>query len=201
MVSAEGRTTQKTYDRVATSFLKSTRSTELGAAWLERFVCALPPAALVADLGSGPGRDAALLRARGLRAICADRSLGMLRAGVDEYPAPRTQGDLLALPIRSASVAGVWANACLLHLSRDELPRALAEIRRVLAPPGVLHLTLKRGSGSEWESSRYGQPRWFQYWLEDDLDALLLESGFRIEASETRESKSAVWLARLCALR
>ena len=105
-MSAEGRTTQKTYDRVAESFLEQTRSTELGVAWVERFVCALPPGRPVADLGSGPGRDAALLRARGLRAICVDRSLGMLRAGVDEYPAPRVQGDLLALPIRSASVAG-----------------------------------------------------------------------------------------------
>ncbi len=132
--------------------------------WLDRFASSLPAGTLVLDLGAGPGFDSAELRARGLEAICVDLSLGMLRAGAREFPGPRVQSDIRRLPFPSRSICGIWANASLLHLSESEARSALDEIRRVLRPPGILHVSVKRGTGAEWESERYGKPRWFQYW-------------------------------------
>ena len=197
-MSTRQRTTTETYDAIATEFRERTRDFARGVEHVERFAGVVPAGALVADLGSGPGRDTRLLRARGIDSFCLDLSLGMLRAGRVEYPASRVQGSLLALPLRSSILAGAWANASLLHLSTREFAVALREIRRVLVPSGHLHLTLKRGSGSEWESSRYGRPRWFQYWTGPDLDHALERAALPPVFRSEEKGRSDTWLVRLC---
>lgn len=197
-MSERRRTTTETYDAVATEYLENTRDFSGGLEWVERFARLVPGGSLVADLGSGPGRDTARLRSHGINAFCLDLSIGMLNAGRVEYPANRVQGSLLCLPIRTASLAGAWANACLLHLTPPELRRALGEIHRVLVPSGHLHVTVKRGEGSEWESSRYGSPRWFQYWSPEDFDRELNEASLSPVISSEEKTSSATWLVRLC---
>lgn len=188
--------TRRTYDKVAARFLENTRERATVSSWLRRFCERLPAGAAVLDLGSGPGLDSAELRRLGLRAVSLDASLGMLRAGLPELPGPRVQADARRLPLRDGSVAGVWANASLLHLPPDGVAEALAEARRVLAGPALLHVSVKSGRGAEWESERYGEPRWFQYWSAPDLDALLEEAGFRILAAWTTRAPRADWLVR-----
>jgi SAM-dependent methyltransferase len=112
--------THATYDRIAPRFLANTRDRSVMAAQLDAFVSALPAAALVLDLGAGPGLDSAELRVRGLRVVSIDLSLGMLQVGAAEFPGARVQADIRELPVRTASVAGAWANACLLHLQPHE---------------------------------------------------------------------------------
>jgi SAM-dependent methyltransferase len=192
------RRTQATYDAVASDFLARTRDPGRTACFVDRFAAVLARGARVVDLGSGPGRDTALLAARGLRAFCLDRSRGMLQAGREEFPAVRAQGDLLALPLRTACVQGAWANASLLHLPADDLPAALGEIRRVLAPGGHLHVSVKRGEGCEWETDRYGHPRFFQYWSGARLDAVLRAAGFSPRLLALQRTKTADWLVRQC---
>ena len=77
---------------------------------------------------------------------------------------------------------------------------ALREIRRVLRPSGVLYISVKRGSGAEWESERYGKPRWFQYWSDPELDAALQAAGFRVNAAWVNETTRDTWLTRLASV-
>jgi len=192
--------TRDTYDAIATEFLRNTRDRSEMRGWLDRFASSLPAGVLVLDLGAGPGCDSAELRKRGFEAVSVDLSLGMLRAGVCEFPGPRVQSDLRRLPFPSCSVYGVWANASLLHLSKAEAGLALREMRRVLRPSGILHVSVKRGSGAEWESERYGRPRWFQYWSEPELDAELQTAGFSIETAWVDETALDTWLIRLASV-
>jgi SAM-dependent methyltransferase len=197
-MSKHQRTTSETYDAVAADFLERTRDFSRGRDWIERFASALPCGALVADLGSGPGRDTARLRARGLDVFCLDLSIGMLRSGRLEFPAPRVQGSMLSLPLRSACLDGAWANASLLHFTPDELRVALREIRRVLAPSGRLHVTVKVGEGAEWESAQYGRPRFFQYWTSDAFDRELNAARLVPVHASQESSTSNEWLVRSC---
>ena len=192
--------TRDTYDAIATEFLRNTRDRSEMRGWLDRFASSLPTGVLVLDLGAGPGCDSAELRKRGLEAVSVDLSLGMLRAGVRELPGPRVQSDLRRLPFPSRSAHGVWANASLLHLSKAEADLALHEIRRVLRPSGILHVSVKRGSGTEWESERYGRPRWFQYWSEPELNAVLQAAGFDVDAAWVDETALATWLVSLASV-
>jgi ubiquinone/menaquinone biosynthesis C-methylase UbiE len=188
--------TRRTYDRIARRFLEVTRDRSVVSPWLERFTEHVGAGAMVLDVGAGPGCDAAELRRRGLRTIALDLSLGMLRAGLEEFPGPRIQADARQLPVRDRSMAGVWANASLLHLSPDEAAAALREARRVLRASGLLFASVKSGDGAAWESERYGEPRWFQFWSAADLDALLSNAGFAIVASWSASTPREDWLIR-----
>jgi len=192
--------TRHTYDAIAPAFLEKTRDRSVISGWLDRFASLLPAGALVLDLGAGPGFESAELRRRGFAAIAVDFSLGMLRAGIRESPAPRVQSDFRRLPFPSCSVCGAWANASLLHLSKDDAALALREIRRVLRPSGILHISVKWGSGADWESASYGKPRWFQYWSDAELDAALQTVGFRVEGAWVNETSRNTWLIRLASL-
>ena len=189
--------TRDTYDAIGSRFLENRRDRSAIAPWLDRFASALPAHALVLDLGAGPGIDSADLRQRGVQAFSVDLSLGMLRAGLREFPGPRLQADARRLPLASSTLAGVWANASLLHVSQREFDVALAEIRRVLRVSGLLYVSMKAGIGAEWESERYGKPRFFQSWSGPDLDATLANAGFCVSAASVYETSRATWLVRL----
>jgi SAM-dependent methyltransferase len=191
------RRTRETYDAVAVRFLENARDRTGFAPWLDRFAADLSPGALAVDLGAGPGMDTANLRARGVRAVGLDFSMGMLRAGIDQYPGPRVQGDARRLPFSDGSVDGVWANASLLHLDEADARRALAEVWRILRPGAALYLSVKAGTGAEEETERYGRPRFFQYWSVDALDATLVGAGFEVTDRHADVTPRATWLARL----
>lgn len=197
-IDASGRVdrTRQTYDEIAGRFLHDTRDRSATSYWLRLFAERVGAGARVLDLGAGPGCDSAELRGLGLRVVSLDLSLGMLRAGLPEFPGPRVQADARRLPLRDGSMAGVWANASLLHLSPEEAALALREARRVLRGSGVLHVSVKAGSGAGWESERYGAPRWFQYWKAADLDARLAAAGFDVIASWSNSTPRTDWLIR-----
>ena len=190
-------TTARTYDRVATTYLKLNRDRSLKAELLDRFAALLATGSIVVDLGSGPGFDAAEFRRRGLRAVSVDYSFEMLRAGVGEFPGARMQADMRSLPIRAASVDAVWASASVIHLAAPDAMKAMEEIRRALRDGGVLYLNVKAGVGDAWESDSFGSPRWFQFWSADELDVALCDRGFAIEQSFTNETNAGLWHVRI----
>ncbi|MEO5821168.1 MAG: class I SAM-dependent methyltransferase [Vicinamibacteraceae bacterium] len=191
------RLTRGTYDVVAPRYLEKARDRGALRPHLDAFVAALTPGSRVVDLGAGPGFDTALLVGRGLRAIGIDFSLGMLRAGVGESPGARLQGDARRLPVATGSMEGVWANASLLHLGREDALRALADVRRILRPGGILFVSVKAGDGAATETARYGLPRFFQYWSDADLDAALEGHAFQILTRSTDQGEREPWLTRL----
>ena len=188
--------TRDTYDRIADRFLARTRKRDLVRLELEPFAAALCPGGRVLDVGAGPGFDSIELERRGLAPIAVDLSRGMLEVGRADYPVSRAQCDMRALPIASGTMDGVWANASLLHLSREDAAVALAEFRRVLVRGGLLHVSVKRGEGAGIDTARYGEPRWFTWWDAVSLDVRLSASGFEIVARSEREGNPDSWLVR-----
>lgn len=103
----------------------------------------LRPGLLVADVGCGPGAYHTLLYEAGCPVIGVDASLGMLeevqrqasRGGFVVYP---LQANAERLPLASSSVDRLMANHMLYHVPDQHA--ALAEMRRVLKPGGVVML-------------------------------------------------------------
>ncbi len=121
----------------------------------------------------------------------------MLRSGIEDWPGPRVQADMRALPVRRGA-HGLWANASLLHIERDEVPRTLSEFRRVLMHGGWLFLSLKDGEGAGWDA-RWGPeaPRWFTYWSGEALDSALHAAGFDVRERLDSELNGQRWLVRI----
>jgi ubiquinone/menaquinone biosynthesis C-methylase UbiE len=179
--------TIQTYDDMAAEFAQKTWNIRLERA-LDSFARYLIPAARVLDLGCGPGRDIELLRARGARVVGADLSLGMLREARARVGGTLVCGDMCALPCASASFDGVWLCAALLHLPREDAPRALAEVRRILHATRPLYVAVQQGEGERWVETRGA--RLFVYYQPDELAAIVRAAGFDVQESWVNQDET-----------
>jgi SAM-dependent methyltransferase len=123
-----------------------------------RIEAAAPPGARFLEVGVGTGRIALPLQRRGCWVAGIDLSAAMMAAYRDKaaaagLPAPRLlRGDVTRMPLADDSV-DVVIEVHVLHLVPD-WRRALGEIRRVLAPGGMV--VLGYGPGLPY---RGGSPR------------------------------------------
>lgn len=101
----------------------------------------VPPGARVLDVGSGTGTNLRLLSELGFsRVVGLDRSEASPRFCRDKRLGEVERGDLCALPFAEGSFDLVLATDVLEHVDAED--RALAEIRRVLCPGGLLLATV-----------------------------------------------------------
>jgi SAM-dependent methyltransferase len=116
---------------------------------LARFASEVCGSGEVYDLGCGPGQTTAFLHDCGARVRGLDLSAELLREASKRHPGISfEQGDMLALHLPEASLAGVIAFYSIVHLSPTGLRQALAEMYRVLRPGGRLLLAFHIGEGS-----------------------------------------------------
>jgi SAM-dependent methyltransferase len=201
--------TTATYDLVVDDYAarNGTPSPDL-LAFQAAFAGALPGQRVVADVGCGPGHHTAWFAARGVRAFGVDRSAGMA-ARARSAGVPVVRGDLRALPLRDASLDGVWASASLLHVPRPDVPATLREWRRCLRDGGLLGLSTSLGGTEGWEDVPYAAAappgdaplrRWFVHHDRDPLLAAVEAAGFAVRDTAKRVSHRR-WLHVLAAAR
>lgn len=169
------RTTLAHYDSRAKSFWEGTRdhdvSQNIEALLLELQV---PPPARILDFGCGPGRDLADFSRRGHQPIGLEGSPNFAAMARSETGCEVWLQDFLALDLPAASFDGVFANASLFHVPRQEIVRVLGELRACLHPGGVLFSSNPRGANEEgWNGGRYGAYHDFETWK-----GLALAAGF-----------------------
>ncbi|MBA2363070.1 MAG: class I SAM-dependent methyltransferase [Chloroflexia bacterium] len=180
-----------TYDTIAASFAEQTarrpvQYEEVG----RRFLALLPVGSSILEVGCGAGRDMAWLEAQGTVVTGVDLSPGMLAEARRLVRGPLLEMDMRHLDFPDSAFGGIWCMASLLHLPKAEAPRALAEMRRVLVPAGVLALTIQEGEGEVWESEAYGHPveRFFARYSRRDAERMLAGAGFLVLESERADS-------------
>lgn len=154
------------------------------------------PGRTVLEVGTGPGREADYLEARGMAVDRTDAAV----AFVDRLVA--AGHDARLLDVRTGDLGGpydaVLANAVLHHLSRAALAAALLRIRDAARPQGVLALTVKEGDGEAWSSAKLGTPRWFVYWREPNLREVLERAGWSVLRLDHVRGRNNDWLYALC---
>lgn len=106
--------------------------------WRSRAIdsLAVSPGATVLDLACGTGDMARELESRGVTAIGADLSIGMLTAA--PRPFARLQSDSVNLALADGTLDGVTCGFALRNFT--DLPATLAELARVLKPGGRIAL-------------------------------------------------------------
>jgi len=154
---------RQTFDRVAARYDRhAALESEVGSRLLERLEFQRATARRIVDLGCGTGRASAELKIRQRKAevIGIDSSLAMLarmkkRSGLMR-PLRAVCSDFSSLPLADRSVDLVFSNLAFQWC--DDPVSLFAEIRRVLAPGGML-LFSSLGTGSlhelatAWEST------------------------------------------------
>jgi SAM-dependent methyltransferase len=154
------------YDRSAEGFWEGTRDHDVSQniAALLRYVEGEPPFAIL-DLGCGPGRDLKAFTDLGHAAVGLEGSERFAAMAREHSGCEVWKQDLLALELPEARFDGVFANAVLFHVPRQELPRVLGELRATLKPRGVLFSSNPRGDNEEgWNRGRYGAYHDLETW-------------------------------------
>ena len=107
-----------------------------------------PPPAPVLDIGAGTGRDAAALAARGHRVTAVEPTAALRARAMALHPDPRITWVDAALP-ELAGVEGRYAlvllTAVFMHLDTAQRAVAMPRLAGLLAPGGVMILSLRHG--------------------------------------------------------
>jgi SAM-dependent methyltransferase len=92
---------------------------------------------------------------------------------------PLVRADLEALPFAEATLAGAFARHSYLHLPKDRLGGALADVCRALRPGGLFMATLIEGryEGRALPGDDFAG-RYFACWTAPELAAVLTSADF-----------------------
>lgn len=145
---------------------------------------------LICDLGCGPGHVARYLAQRGAHVVGVDLSDEMVVVARRRNPGLRfEQGNMLDLAgVADAAFAAVVAMYSLIHIDRPQVPIALAEMHRVVAPGGILAVAVHGGAGEILYDEFLGHPVPFTgtYFQLDELAGLVTTADFTVEQSIER---------------
>lgn len=188
-VGEEDRTLA-TYESAAALYIERTERTRPE---LEVFMTEFASAVRIGrvlEIGSGPGWDAVYLDGLGLQVERSDATAAFVdRMRADGYAARRLN---VVTDDLGGPYGGIFANAVLLHLTRDEFFEVLERAR---SASRVLAFTVKEGDGEEWSTAKLDLPRHFTYWREQAVREAVESAGWTVTSLErVGEPGTQQWL-------
>ena len=144
----------------------------------------------VCEIGCGPGHIARYLQDRGVSMCGIDLSEEMIRCARALNPdISFERGDMLALDIPEAQLAGIVCFYAIIHLKREDAARALKEMHRTLESGGKLLISFHGGEGELHRDDWYDKPVSIDITLfeKDEMAGYLEAAGFEVERIVERE--------------
>ena len=152
------RRTLAHYDEAAQAFQEATRDHDVSQNY-EALLGAIEGSAPFAllDFGCGPGRDLRYFRSLGHKAVGLDGSASFVSMAREQSGCEVWHQNFLDLSLPPARFDGIFANASLFHVPRQELPGVLGALHGTLVERGVLFCSNPRGQDTEgFSGQRYG---------------------------------------------
>ncbi len=150
-------TTINHYESNASSFWLGTKDHDVSQNYAE-FLQAMPSreGLRILDFGCGPGRDLVYFKSLGHEPTGLDGSQSFCEMARVHSDCPVLHQNFLQLELPDNFFDGVFANASLFHIPKQELVKVLVQLRNALVPKGILFSSNPRGSDEGWSGQRYG---------------------------------------------
>ncbi|HKC09801.1 MAG TPA: methyltransferase domain-containing protein [Methylomirabilota bacterium] len=191
--------TRESYDELAATYTArifgELAGKPLDRHLLNRFAEDVRGRGLVADLGCGPGHVARHLHEQGVLTLGIDLSPRMIDCARKLSPEIEFRvGDMRALELPDGALAGLVAFYSLIHIDEAEMGPTLREVRRVLAPGGLLLIAFHVGEETVHRDELWGHPVSldFRFLMPDRMIARLVETGFVVLERVEREPYAEV---------
>jgi len=182
------------YDRIAEDYARNIyrelQHKPIDRELLTRFAAAIQGHGPICDMGTGPGHVARFLRDTGADVFGLDFSPRMLELATRLNPDINfREGNMLALDLKDASLAGITAFYAIANIPADSLPTVFREMHRVLKPDGLLLLSFHIGNDVICPESLWNNPISMQFYQQqpERIRELLTGAGFNVEEITERE--------------
>lgn len=109
----------------------------------------------ILDFGCGPGRDVLYFKSLGHQVVGLDACPAFCEMARELTGCDILQQDFLNLGLPNNTFDGVFANASLFHVPKQELTRVLEQLHACLKPDGILFSSNPRGNQEGWSANRY----------------------------------------------
>lgn len=161
--------------------------------WIDTVLAGLPKDAKILEFGSAFGRDADYIESKGYKVQRTDVTPGFVKL-------LQSQGHQASILNAITDDLGgpydlVFADAVLLHFTRDEARTVISKVFNALADNGRFAFSLKQGEGESWSEDKLGAPRYFCYWTKDTIEPLVNKAGFgKVKINDDYNGSTARWL-------
>ncbi|MBL7100960.1 MAG: class I SAM-dependent methyltransferase [Nanoarchaeota archaeon] len=194
----------KTYNKIAKIYSKFTFH-KVYQYPLNKFISMIPKKAKVLDAGCGSGRDAQYFKEYGFEVTAIDAAEKMVEEAKKNVKGVKFKKmDMMKTDFKDKTFEGVWAAASLLNNEKKNIPKILAELKRILNDEGVLYISVKEGGGEEIRKvEKYNnEPIPFFYYTLPEMEELVKGAGFQILHSgfsdDAMKRKDTKWIDIYC---
>jgi ubiquinone/menaquinone biosynthesis C-methylase UbiE len=164
------RSIRESYDRIADEYARrisdELQHKPLDRELLNRFAAEVAGRGEVCDMGCGPGHVARYLHDAGTTVFGLDLSPRMLEEARQLSPdISFRQGNMLALDLSDATLAGIAAFYAIVNIPTESLSLVFREMQRVLQPGGLVLLAFHTGDEVLHEDELWGRPISMDFFL------------------------------------
>jgi SAM-dependent methyltransferase len=171
-------TTVQSYDQHIQEYIDGTPQTvdSFIADWINTILAGLPQTARILELGTAFGRDADYIENKGYTVQRTDGTPGFVTLLQDNGHKARILNAIT--DDLGAGYNLIFADAVLLHFTRDEAQHVITKAYGALADGGRFAFSLKIGEGEAWEQTKLHAPRFFCYWTRGTIQPVIEQAGF-----------------------
>jgi len=148
----------------------------------------------ILDLGCGPGRDLVYFKEKGHEPVGLEGSPTFVQMARKISGCAVWEQNFLSMDLPDNYFDGIFANASLFHVPRQELSRVLSQFHQTLKESGILFSSNPRGNEEGWHGTRYGV-----YMEREEYQTYLENAGFKVLHHYYRPTgkprKEQPWLA------
>lgn len=144
----------------------------------------------ILDLGAGSGAHGVYFTKQGYDVTALDLSEEMIKI-CKSRGLKTVLGDIENLDLADESFDGVWAATSILHVPIDKLPKVIEKIATILKPKGILHISVKKGTGSEIITDpTQNTTRFFQFFEIDDMYKICEKDFYLVDTKEVYDNNT-----------
>ncbi|MDE1925012.1 MAG: class I SAM-dependent methyltransferase [Patescibacteria group bacterium] len=193
---------KETYNRIAEDWFEDHHGDSWWVEGTDTFVSLLSRNALVLDIGCGAGVKSKYLSDKGLKVVGADFSEKMIEIAKREVPAADFRvADIKDLGTIPETLDGVFAQAVLLHIPKNEAGKVVAGLAHKLREGGYLYIAVKEKwpDGKEEEVLKendygYEYERFFSYFTLPEIKKHLIEAGLQVRYENVSRAGRTNWI-------